>query len=286
MSNNNPPQHDFGGVEPGDFTHKGIKSMEKKREPPRILLYGPKGIGKTTWPSKAPKPIYIPTEDGLADHKLSGKVSWFPLVRSWLDMQKALSTLTAQPDPLIYETVVIDGLTKFEPMLWAHTCSRWNPPQTEIDNEGAFGYQRGYLNALDDWREILESLDALRARGVIVVLLCHSALVEVKNAITGPYDQYAPRLQKHARDLVCDWVDVVAYADMRPPTVITETTDFEKKARRGVGTGERILYTTGTAAVKAGNRYSLPALLPLDWNAFDAHLNPAKKTKKKEAVSG
>jgi len=37
----------------------------KQSSPPRILLYGTEGIGKSTFAAQAPNPIFIPTEDGL-----------------------------------------------------------------------------------------------------------------------------------------------------------------------------------------------------------------------------
>ena len=45
--------------------HKGKTNL-----PPRIVMYGQEGIGKSSWSAKAPKPIFIPTEDGL------GEIDW------------------------------------------------------------------------------------------------------------------------------------------------------------------------------------------------------------------
>jgi len=36
-----------------------------KMKPPRILIYGQAGIGKTSFGAAAPKPIFLPIEDGL-----------------------------------------------------------------------------------------------------------------------------------------------------------------------------------------------------------------------------
>ena len=37
----------------------------KCSKPPRLLIYGSEGIGKSTLGASAPKPIFVPTEDGL-----------------------------------------------------------------------------------------------------------------------------------------------------------------------------------------------------------------------------
>ena len=42
--------------------------------PPRILIYGTEGIGKSTFASESPKPIFLQTEDGL------GEIEWVSVV--------------------------------------------------------------------------------------------------------------------------------------------------------------------------------------------------------------
>ena len=73
--------------------------------PPRILLYGTEGIGKSTFASEAPKPIFVQTEDGLAEIDCDE----FPLATSFDDVLQALAELRAQAHD--YETVVIDTST-------------------------------------------------------------------------------------------------------------------------------------------------------------------------------
>ena len=42
----------------------------KEAQPPRIMIYGSEGVGKSTFAASAPKPIFIQTEDGLGDKRL------------------------------------------------------------------------------------------------------------------------------------------------------------------------------------------------------------------------
>ncbi|MBO5680941.1 MAG: AAA family ATPase, partial [Lentisphaeria bacterium] len=37
----------------------------KESKPPRLMIYGQEGIGKSTFAAAAPNPIFIQTEDGL-----------------------------------------------------------------------------------------------------------------------------------------------------------------------------------------------------------------------------
>ena len=68
-----------------------LKSIVKNRElgPPRILLYAPHGIGKTTFGAGAPKPIFIPTEDGLNDIDCGGQAV-APFVGPDCDLVRAM----------------------------------------------------------------------------------------------------------------------------------------------------------------------------------------------------
>ena len=57
--------------------------------PPRIVLYGVPGIGKTTEASFAPKPIFLPVEDGLGQLD----VPTFPQPKDYSEVASAIDTL-------------------------------------------------------------------------------------------------------------------------------------------------------------------------------------------------
>jgi len=62
----------------------------RRHRPPRLLIYGTEGIGKSTLAAQAPAPIFILTEDGLDQIECDS----FPLARSFEDV---LAYLTATP---------------------------------------------------------------------------------------------------------------------------------------------------------------------------------------------
>ena len=39
----------------------------KENRPPRIMIYGAEGVGKSTFAASAPNPVFIQTEDGLGE---------------------------------------------------------------------------------------------------------------------------------------------------------------------------------------------------------------------------
>jgi len=52
-------------------------------EPFRVLLHGVEGIGKSTFASNAPDPVFIQTEDGLAQMMFRNFRLPNRLIRSW-----------------------------------------------------------------------------------------------------------------------------------------------------------------------------------------------------------
>ena len=84
--------------------------------PPRLMLYGTEGIGKSTLASHAPKPIFVQTEDGLGEIACEK----FPLAGSVADVLAALAELNAAEHP--YQTVVVDSLDWLERLIWDAVC--------------------------------------------------------------------------------------------------------------------------------------------------------------------
>jgi hypothetical protein len=215
--------------------------------PPRIVLYGDHGIGKTTFGAGAPSPIFLRTEDGLAGIH----VPTFPIARTFGDVISALGTLYTTKHP--FQTLTIDSLDWLEPLVWAHTAQLENKENIE-----AFGYGKGYVYADQHWRTFFAGLDALRAQGMTVILLAHSQVVRFNAPDTDPYDRYEIKLHKRAQAIVEEWADVIAFAHYEVHTVDKDA-GFNKTTTRAVGVGRRILSVEERPAYNAKNRFNLPA---------------------------
>jgi len=232
-------------------------TREPTLSPPRIVLYGPHGIGKTTFGACAPAPIILPFEDGIA--KLD--VPHFPLLKNYDEALEAVAALYTEDHD--FATAVIDSLDWLEPLIWAETCKRHKWEDIE-----APGYGKGYLAALDVWRELFSGLVGLReAKGMCVVLLAHQEIKAFNDPNSEPYDRYQLKLQARAAALAEEWADCVLFANFRTYTAKADA-GFNKKVTRGVGTGERVMYTEERPGFRAKNRYGLPAELPFSWASF------------------
>jgi len=239
---------------------------EKKALPRRIMLYGTHGIGKSTFGSMAPDPIFIQTEEGLDDiacHK-------FPLAESLADVMQALEALSMENHD--YKTLVIDSADWLEKLIWQGVCEQHSKKNIED-----FGYGKGYVFAVDVWREILEALNYLRKdRGMFIILIAHAQIEKFQNPETDAYDRYSPRLNKHASAVVQEWCDEVLFASYKVMTKQTDT-GFGKKVAQGISDGERYIRTTERPAHVAKNRLNLPDEMPLDWNEYAKHLTQPEK---------
>jgi hypothetical protein len=222
--------------------------------PPRLLVYGVAGVGKTRLAAAAPNPVFLQTEDGLGT--LDSPT--FGLLRSYADVQDALDTLYGQPHD--FQTVVLDSLDWLEPLIWKETAEQHKLPDIE-----AFGFGKGYLAALDVWRGFLDGMNLLRGeRGMAVILIAHADIRRFDSPETEPYDRYVIKLQSRAAALVQEHVDAVLFANYRVSTIKTDV-GFKKQVVRGVSGGDRLLHTIERPAFLAKNRFSLPESLTLDW---------------------
>jgi hypothetical protein len=157
--------------------------------PPRLLVYGTPGIGKSTMGSQAPNPVFVPTEDGLDEIDCAK----FPLAATLDEVLAALAELGTQPHD--FETVVLDSLDWLERLIWDRVCAEFSVKSIE---KADGGYARGYTHALTHWREVIDSLNLLRSqRGMVVVLIAHAKVEKFEDPEAPPYaDQIRNRLEK------------------------------------------------------------------------------------------
>jgi hypothetical protein len=242
-----------------------IQRIQRGRQPqpPRIVLYGTEGIGKSTFASQAPAPIFVPIEDGLAEIDCDR----FPLATSLDQVLAALNDLHTQPHD--YQSVAIDSLDWLEQLIFDALCRQHGASCIEkVDG----GYARGYTHALGHWRQVLEALDRLRReRQMVVICIAHAKVERFEDPESPAYDRFVPRLHKHAAALVCEWADAVLFATRR---FRTQSEDAGFNRRRTIATalgrdgGERILRCVGSPSCVAKNRFSIADELPLSWAAF------------------
>lgn len=246
-----------------------LQSARAQVLPPRAVLYAPPGVGKTTFGACAPGPIILPTEDGLAALKrLPFEVPAFPIAKDWAAVMDAIEALATQDHQ--FKTLTVDSLDWLEPLVWAETCRRNNWGDIE-----APGYGKGYLATLDVWRQFMDGLEYLRKeRGMAYILLAHAMVKRFDAPDAEPFDRYQIKLHQKAADLIMEGVDMVLFANFKTYTTTTDV-GFNKKVRRGVGTGERVMFTEERPAFVAKNRHGLPVEMEFTYEALSKFVEDA-----------
>lgn len=235
--------------------------------PPRTLVYGTHKIGKSTFASCAPSPVFIQTEDGLDAIDADA----FPLCQSWEDVLSCVGTLYNEPHE--FKTVVLDSADWAEKLLHEHVVAEYKVKSIEQVEKG-FG--KGYVRAAEIFSELLDGLGALRTeRGMGVVVLCHAEVRRFDDPMAESYDRYQLKLHKQVAKMLSEWSDVIGMAQLETMTTKHEL-GFNQERTRALTTGRRVLCLEGGPAFDAGNRLSLPRKIDLTWEAYQAALDNAR----------
>lgn len=250
-----------------------ITLQEKAHKPPRIILYGVHGLGKSTFGSMAPKPIFLQTEDGLD----SLDVDAFPLSKTYEQVMEYLGQLATEDHD--YKTLVIDSVDWLEPLIWKQVCEEHN-----VDAIDAIGYGKGYGFALDVWSQYIEAINYLRdEKDMMIIQLAHTHVKKYENPETDTYDRYEMKLNTKAGSKLMEHSDIVMFGNYF--TAVKKEKEGLKERKRAIGGGERILYTTERPVATAKNRYNLPQEIPFDieggyWNVIADHVPYFKNSNK------
>lgn len=234
--------------------HLGQITKGRQETPDRILIFGVEGVGKSSWAAAAPSPVFVPAEEGTSQLD----VARFPAPEKWTDILDAVDGLRV--DKHEFKSIVFDTLDAIEPMLWRHICARDKKNGIE-----EYGYGKGYVAALDEWRVFLSALERLRReRSMNIIMIAHSMIRPFRNPEAEDYDRYELKLHAKAGGLLKEWCDTVLFAHWE--TFAAKAGDSKAK---GVSTGARIASTQRTAAWDAKNRHALPESIPLDYGEYE-----------------
>jgi hypothetical protein len=233
--------------------------------PPRLIVYGKAGLGKTSFACGVEYPSTKAREDVLCldyeggtfnmdVHRVKGAETW----KGSLEL-----IIEASREKGPWKTLVLDTVDKLEDQATKAVCDE-GKKQSLAD----FKYGDGFEALAAKWREMLWALEEARDNGRAVILVCHVQTKTIDDPTIGKYDRYIPALSKRCWGATHRWADAVLFAN------------YEQGLHEGraIQTGQRLLYTTEGTGFEAKNRYGLPPVMPLSWSGFEREMSLLGRT--------
>jgi hypothetical protein len=249
----------------------GLVKKGKLGLPPRVLIYGPEGVGKTSLAADAGA-LFLDLEGGSGQLDVArypfnpGEHDEFR-PRDYEQLCSAIDDLAANPGHG-FAAVCIDTGDALEALIHLHLRKK-NGNVSSIEKVGG-GYGKGYRAAVEELRSFQHRLDQLRAQGVIVIVICHSQTVTFKNPEGEDFDRYT--LKVHANDKASfagqlkEWPEIVGFLHFEGGAKKKNPDDDDERAR-GWTTNRRMLELTREAAWDAKWRLLTPITSPIEISA-------------------
>lgn len=228
--------------------------------PVKTVLYGPEGIGKSTFASHFPDPVFIDTEGGTK--RLN--VKRLPQPTSWAMLLDEVAEVTKGSVPC--GTLVLDTADWAERLCAQAVCAR-----AKVKGIEDFGYGKGYTYLKEEFGRLLDGLEETLKAGHNVVVLAHAAITKFEQPdAAGSYDRWTMKTTKQVEPLIREWCDMLLFANYK---TIIEKSGSGPNAKNKASGGKRVLYTAHHACWDAKNRFDLPEEVPFDYASI-AHCLP------------
>lgn len=227
----------------------------------KVVVYGPEGIGKSTFFSQFPDPLWSDVEESTKDLD----------VRRFDDKAESFAALIEQAkyvrdNPSICKSYIIDTADWAERLAVKGVCDR--AKKTGIED---FGYGKGYVYVNEDFGKLLNILQEIVDNGINVGVAAHAVMRKFEQPDEfGAYDRWELKLDKRNSSMLKEWADMVLFANYETFVV----TDDNKKAK--AQGGKRIMYTSHHPCWDAKNRKGLPEKLSFDFKEI-AHCLPSSE---------
>lgn len=221
----------------------------------KTVVYGPEGIGKSTFAAQFPNPLFIDTE-GSTKHM---DVARLPKPSSFAMLLEEIRYV--KTNPTICKTLVIDTIDWAEQLCISDICSRYQ--KTGIED---FGYGNGYVYTKEEFGRFLNQLDEIIEQGINVTVNAHAQMRKFEQPDEmGAYDRYELKLGKKTSSqtspLVKEWADTVLFVNYKTFAVASDDKGKKFKAQGGT----RVMYTSHHPCWDAKNRWGLNPEVPFDF---------------------
>lgn len=193
----------------------------------KVVIYGPEGIGKSTFAARFPGAVFIDTEGSTNDMD----VARLPRPTSWNMLFDEIEYIKTHTDEC--RTLVIDTVDWAELLCVEHICAVHNKKGIED-----FGYGNGYVYTKEEFGRFLNKLSDLIEVGINVVLTAHAQLRKFEQPDElGAYDRWELKLGKKTQSqtspLVKEWADMLLFANYKTFSVAVGKDGKKHKGQGG-----------------------------------------------------
>lgn len=230
----------------------------KINRPQRVVIYGTEGIGKSTFASHFPDPLFIDTEGSTAHLD----VKRLPEPTSWSMIFEEIDFVVKNPSSC--KTLVIDTADWAEQLAAKHVCATNKVPSIE-----SIGYGKGYVYLEEEFGKLLNRLSDVIDKGITVVITAHSEIKKFEQPDEmGAYDRYQLKLEKKTAPLLKEWSDLLLFANYKTIVLNVDNQGARKGVNKAQGNGRRVMYTSHMPSWDAKNRHNLEGELPFDYGCI------------------
>lgn len=239
----------------------------------KVVVYGPEGIGKSTFAARFPAPVFIDTEGSTA----AMDVARLPRPTSWNMLLEEIGYIKSHPGEC--QTLVIDTIDWAEQLCVEHICSIHNKKGIED-----FGYGNGYVYTKEEFGRFLNRLTDVIEAGINIVLTAHAQLRKFEQPDElGAYDRWELKLGKKTQSqtspLVKEWADMLLFCNYKTYSIAVDKDGKKHKAQGG----KRVMYTSHHPCWDAKNRYGLPEECDFDYQMIEGIIEEAGEKKPAES---
>lgn len=240
----------------------------------KVVLYGPEGIGKSTFASHFPHPLYIDTEGSTKQLD----VERMPTPTSWTMLREEVNYVKANKG--ICGTLVIDTAD------WAEAqCIQYICAQAKVNGIEGFGYGKGYTYLAEEFGKMLNDLSDIVDGGTNVLLLAHAYIRKFEQPDElGAYDRWELKLGKKTAPMVKEWSDMLLFANYKTMVVNVDDHGAVKGKNKAQG-GRRVMYTSHNPSWDAKNRFGLADEVAFEYESISKFIHTGSAPEKKEEDS-
>ena len=229
----------------------------------KVVIYGPEGIGKSSFAACFPNPLIIDTEGGTAHMN----VRRIDKPGTWEELLSIVNEVSETQG--ICKTLVIDTADWAEQLIVTYLCEKYK--QSSIET---FGYGRGYTYMAEEFMRFLRVCDKVVDAGIHMVITAHAKMRKFEQPDEmGAYDRWEMKLSRQTAPLLKEWCDMLLFCNYKTYVVTSESNS--KKAQGG----KRVMYTSHHPAWDAKSRITLPDVLDLDYDTIAFAFESPKEEK-------